>query len=106
MTYSPSCISGTDHLKARKIYRALVSHHKRASCPICNSYPKYGSLIINGDLFEHIGDIAGFKIDVSDFFKLRKAGLIELDEITPARHRIIFVKLVREEETSPEEVQV
>lgn len=93
-------LKGADNLKARKLYRALVEHHRAASCSVCDSYPKYGSLIIKGDLWEHITDIAIFTIDRSDFAKLKEAKLIIEEKVTPQQHRIIFVSLVKQEQTA------
>jgi len=88
---------GPEHLKARKLYRALVKHHKAAACATCKSYPKYGSMIIAGDFFEHIRDIAHTPITPQDFFKLQHAGLIALEEVTPRMVRMVFAEFVREE---------
>jgi len=89
-------LRGTENLKARKLYRSLVEHHKYASCLVCASYPKYGSMIIRGSLFEHIEDIAGFKIGISDITKLLRKNLISVERVRPRQYSIIFVELVKE----------
>ena len=89
-------LHGAKDLKARKLYRALVTHHKQAYCPFCDSYPKYGSLIIKGDLFAHLGDITGYSVNPADLFRLQEAKLISLEQVTPNRHRIMFVTVQEE----------
>jgi hypothetical protein len=63
---------------------------------MCTSYPQYGSMVIRGDFFEHIGDIVPFDIDTLDFAKLKNKKLIVVEEITPRQTRIVFVDLVKE----------
>jgi hypothetical protein len=54
-------------------------------------------MIVKGDLFKHIRDIANCTIEPSDLFKLKEAGLIEIEQIDRNRHRISFVRAEEEE---------
>jgi hypothetical protein len=93
-------LQGPAHLKARKLYKALIRHLNEESCMRCTSYTKYSCIIIRGDIWQHITDIADFPIVPDDLFKLKEAGLVELEEITAREHRITFVSPEREEEVS------
>jgi hypothetical protein len=54
-------------------------------------------MIVKGDLFKHIRDIANCTIEPSDLFKLKEAGLIEIEQVDMNRHRISFVRAEEEE---------
>jgi len=93
-------LPGAANLRARKLYHTLKSHLLDETCLICTSYQKYGVLIVKGDFFEHIQDINGGKLAPADFFKLKDAKLIDLDEISARQHRVTICELAPEEATA------
>ncbi len=88
-------LPGTDNTKARKLYRTLLEHHQQASCIICKSYLQYDCMIVKGSLLEHINDIAGYQINLKDLHKIQQVKLIEIEEITPRQHRIVFLEQLK-----------
>jgi hypothetical protein len=90
-------LPGTANLKARKLYHTLKNHFTHAACTSCIFYKQYGVFIVRGDFCEHIEDLNDGKLAAADIFKLKDAGLIELEEITARQYRLTICELAPEE---------
>lgn len=86
-------LPGPEHLRARALYCSLKAHYEQKECSCCDFYQQYGVMIVKGDVFEHIRNIAACTAVVADLEKLTKAKFIELDEISTRQHRLTFVQI-------------
>lgn len=93
-------LPGPDNFRARKLYYTLKFHHKLSECLVCTSYVRYGCSIVKGNLLEHVRDLVTFPVVMSDLTKLQEVGMIEIEQITTNRHRIVFVELAPKEITA------
>lgn len=92
-----SKLPGVANLKARRLYHTLVNHFTHASCQCCAFYKQYGVMIVKGDFTEHIEDLNNGKLAATDIFKLKDAGLIELEQISERQYRLTICELAPEE---------